>query len=235
LALNMLLVLLLAYTLQGTSLPHAKTCAFTSQLYLWLGSQNTSAYNWRQPKSKELIKTLEQIWCKVCLRCSAWLIQEDAKLVSKASQFAVVKKCIDCMLLCAGKAPAELCRTVCMVQIFPLSMKEAVSDCPACLGLQPEAAFQQYDVVHALLEVSIDRNSLIPLVMRLRWFPTTSGPQFADAGLQVCDPPMRPATQMHVSHGLRHLHGITVYATAIINQQHRHWLPCNLCVAQCVG
>ena len=55
-----------------------------------------------------------------------------------------------------------------MVQIFPLSMKEAVSDCPACLGLQPEAAFQQYDVVHALLEVSIDRNSFIPLVMRLR-------------------------------------------------------------------
>ena len=93
------------------------------------------------------------------------------------------------MLMCAGKAPAELCRTVCMVQIFPLSTKEAISDCPACLGLQPEAPFQQYDVVHALLEVSIDRNSFIPLVMRLRWFPTTSGPQFADAGLQVCDPP----------------------------------------------
>ncbi len=88
--------------------------------------------------------------------------------IKKVSQFAIVKKCSKCMLLCAGKAPAELCRTVCMVQIFPLSMKEAISDCPACLGLQPEAAFQQYDVVHALLEVSIDRNSFIPLVMRLR-------------------------------------------------------------------
>lgn len=121
-----------------------------------------------------------------------------------------------------------------MVQIFPLSMKEAISDCPACLGLQPEAAFQQYDVVHALLEVSINRNSFIPLVMRLRWFPTTSGPQFADAGLQVCDPPMRPAAQVHVLHGLHNLQNVIS-----MPQQSKSTTPSlvalQLCVAQFAG
>ena len=73
-----------------------------------------------------------------------------------------------------------------MVQIFPYSMKEAVSDCPACTRMDPQTGFEQYDVVHALLKVSVHKDSFIPLAMRLRWFPSTSGPQFADAGIQVC-------------------------------------------------
>ena len=93
--------------------------------------------------------------------------------------------CMKPQFVYADDAPAELCQAVCMVQIFPSSKAEAVSSCPACILMAPEPGFQQYDVVHALLEGSVHRNSYIPMVMRLRWFPTTSGPQFADAGLQV--------------------------------------------------
>lgn len=93
-------------------------------------------------------------------------------------------KALVCLLL-ADTEPQGLCQSVCIVQIFPFAAKEALTDCPACTGLQPEAGFEQYDIVHALLEVSINRDSLLPTVMRLRWFPTTSGPQFAAAGLEV--------------------------------------------------
>ncbi len=72
-----------------------------------------------------------------------------------------------------------------MVQYYPLDMKQNLTDCPACISQQPEAGYEQYDSVHAMLEVYINRSSLIPEVMRLRWFPTTSDPIFADAGIQV--------------------------------------------------
>jgi len=71
------------------------------------------------------------------------------------------------------------------VQYYPSSQQEALSDCPACMGLQPETGFEQYDIVHAFLEISVNRESFLPNVMRLRWFPSTSAPQFADAGIQV--------------------------------------------------
>lgn len=86
----------------------------------------------------------------------------------------------------AEEAPGKLCQTVCMVQIFPLSAKEALTDCPACTGLQPELGFQQFDIVHAMMEISINQESYIPTTMRLRWFPTTAGPQLAAGGLEVC-------------------------------------------------
>ena len=122
-----------------------------------------------------------------------------------------------------------------MVQIFPLSMKEAISDCPACMGLQSEAAFQQYDIVHALLEVSIDRNSFTPLVMRLRWFPTTSGPQFADAGIPVCDPPIRPAAQMHVLHAISQHSRQNSICHSKIQSTASSLDALQLCVTQCAG
>ncbi|DBA85466.1 TPA: hypothetical protein ACH3X2_000417 [Trebouxia sp. C0005] len=78
----------------------------------------------------------------------------------------------------------KLCETVCMVQYYPLDMKQNLTDCQACISQQPEAGYEQYDNVHAMLEVHIKRSSLIPEVMRLRWFPTTSDPIFADAGIQ---------------------------------------------------
>ncbi len=72
-----------------------------------------------------------------------------------------------------------------MVQYYPLNMKQNLTDCSACIIQQPEVGYEQYDNVHAMLEVHINRSSLIPEVMRLRWFPTTSDPIFADAGIQV--------------------------------------------------
>ena len=85
----------------------------------------------------------------------------------------------------ADEDPDKLCQTVCMVQYFPLSMKQNLTDCPACVNQQAELGYEQYDNVHAMFEISINRSSLLPEVMRLRWFPTTSDPIFADAGIQV--------------------------------------------------
>ncbi|KAL0049131.1 hypothetical protein WJX82_007250 [Trebouxia sp. C0006] len=50
----------------------------------------------------------------------------------------------------------KLCETVCMVQYYPLDMKQNLTDCPACINQQSEVG----------------------------WFPTTSDPIFADAGIQ---------------------------------------------------
>ena len=72
-----------------------------------------------------------------------------------------------------------------MVQYFPLNMKQNLTDCPACVHQHQEVGYEQYDNVHAIFEVSVNRSSLVPEVMRLRWFPTTSDPIFADAGIQV--------------------------------------------------
>ncbi|KAL3143486.1 hypothetical protein ABBQ38_002293 [Trebouxia sp. C0009 RCD-2024] len=79
---------------------------------------------------------------------------------------------------------AKLCQTVCMLQYFPLHAKEDLTDCPACIDQQPEEGYAQYDNVHAILEVHVNRSSLLPEVMRLRWFPTTSDPIFAQSGIQ---------------------------------------------------
>lgn len=79
---------------------------------------------------------------------------------------------------------AKLCQTVCMLQYFPLHAKENLTDCPACIDQQPEEGYAQYDNVHAILEVHVNRSSLLPEVMRLRWFPTTSDPIFAQSGIQ---------------------------------------------------
>lgn len=87
--------------------------------------------------------------------------------------------------LLADEDSDKLCQTVCMVQYFPLDLKQNLTDCPACVNQQAEVGYEQYDNVHAMLEVSINRSSLLPEVMRLRWFPTTSDPIFADAGIQV--------------------------------------------------
>lgn len=72
-----------------------------------------------------------------------------------------------------------------MLQYFPLSAKENLTDCPACIDQQAEEGYAQYDNVHAILEVHVNRSSLLPEVMRLRWFPTTSDPIFAQSGIQV--------------------------------------------------
>lgn len=90
----------------------------------------------------------------------------------------------------------KLCETVCMVQYYPLNMKQNLTDCPACISQQPEVGYEQYDNVHAMLEVYINRSSLIPEVMRLRWFPTTSDPIFADAGIQR----ELPQLEAHIIH-----------------------------------
>ncbi|DBA75882.1 TPA: Serine/threonine-protein kinase Nek3 [Trebouxia sp. C0004] len=88
------------------------------------------------------------------------------------------------LLQMKDKDAEKLCETVCMVQYYPLNMKQNLTDCPACIIHQPEVGYEQYDNVHAMFEVHINRSSLIPEVMRLRWFPTTSDPIFADAGIQ---------------------------------------------------
>ena len=85
-----------------------------------------------------------------------------------------------------------------MVQYYPLNMKQNLTDCPACISQQPEVGYEQYDNVHAMLEVYINRSSLIPEVMRLRWFPTTSDPIFADAGIQVM--PMDSRASLRLCH-----------------------------------
>lgn len=96
-----------------------------------------------------------------------------------------VRASTDEMTSCADEDAQKLCETVCMVQYYPLDMKQNLTDCQACISQQPDAGYEQYDNVHAMLEVHIKRSSLIPEVMRLRWFPTTSDPIFADAGIQV--------------------------------------------------
>ncbi len=94
-----------------------------------------------------------------------------------------------------------------MVQYYPLDMKQNLTDCPACINQQPEVGYEQYDSVHAMLEVYINRSSLIPEVMRLRWFPTTSDPIFADAGIQVMDStaPHSPLTFCHQIQCIAHV------------------------------
>ena len=73
-----------------------------------------------------------------------------------------------------------------MVQYFPLSAKQHLTDCPACTEQQPEEEYAEYDNVHVILEVSINRSSLVPEVMRpYRGAPKTSDPYFANAGIQV--------------------------------------------------
>ncbi|KAL0038677.1 hypothetical protein WJX79_002702 [Trebouxia sp. C0005] len=173
-----------AYTfIPNSLLPEKEYQAFYTRVYRVVGEKIL-------PMKQGLLDVQANVLSTHCpllgYSCRGYLMSGSASITHTSQELLQLK----------SKAPAELCRTVCMVQIFPLSMKEAISDCPACLSLQPDAAFQQYDIVHALLEVSIDRNSLIPLVMRLRWFPTTSGPQFANAGLQR----ELPQLEQHIIH-----------------------------------
>ena len=86
----------------------------------------------------------------------------------------------------AEEDSAKLCKTVCMVQYFPLTAKQNLADCPACLDQRPEEVYAQYDNVRVILEVSVNRSSLVPEVMRpYRGAPKTSDPYFADAGIKV--------------------------------------------------
>ena len=85
----------------------------------------------------------------------------------------------------ADENSARLCETVCMVQYFPMHLKENLTDCPACIAQQAEVGYEQYDHLHAMLEVSINSSSLLPEVMRLRWFPTSDDPVFSESGIQV--------------------------------------------------
>ena len=92
---------------------------------------------------------------------------------------------ISCLLY-ADEDSRQLCETVCMVQYFPVDVKEHVTDCKACAAQQSEVGYEQYDQLHAMLEVSINSNSLLPEVMRLRWFPTNDDPIFSgESGIQV--------------------------------------------------
>lgn len=92
-------------------------------------------------------------------------------------------------MLSVDEAPDILCQTICMVQYYPLYEKQNLTDCAACINQQPEVGYEQYDNVHAMLEVSVNRSSLLPEVMRLRWFPTTSDPIFSESGIQVQNQP----------------------------------------------
>ena len=85
----------------------------------------------------------------------------------------------------ADENSAQLCETVCMVQYFPIHSKGNLTDCSACIAQQPEVGYEQYDHLHAMLEVSINSSSLLPEVMRLRWFPTSDDPVFSESGIQV--------------------------------------------------
>lgn len=108
-----------------------------------------------------------------------------ASPLPRLSLFIPVITCSDMLFHCADTDSAKLCQTVCMLQYFPLHAKENLTDCPACIDQQPEEGYAQYDNVHAILEVHVNRSSLLPEVMRLRWFPTTSDPIFAQSGIQV--------------------------------------------------
>lgn len=109
LALNMLPVLPLAYTLQGMSLPHAKTCAFTSKLYVWLGSQHTSAY---QLETAKTAKSSLQLWCHMCASAHTRYYA-----ISTVSQFAgnMCSKVVCCymqaQLLQNYAGPSAWCRS----------------------------------------------------------------------------------------------------------------------------
>ena len=82
-----------------------------------------------------------------------------------------------------------------MVQYFPLAAKQNLTDCQACMHHQPEPEYAQYDSVHVILEVSINRSSLVPEAMRpYRGVPKSSDPYFAEAGIQVQQRPSLEAS-----------------------------------------
>lgn len=86
----------------------------------------------------------------------------------------------------AEEDSAKLCKSVCMVQYFPPSAKQRLTDCAACIDQQPEEEYARFDNVHVILEVAINRSSLVPEAMRAyRGAPKTSDPYFADAGIKV--------------------------------------------------
>lgn len=70
--------------------------------------------------------------------------------------------------------------------VLPLTAKQNLTDCQACMHHQPEPEYAQYDSVHVILEVSVNRSSLVPEAMRpYRGVPKSSDPYFAEAGIQV--------------------------------------------------
>ena len=88
----------------------------------------------------------------------------------------------------AGRAASNVCLATCMLQISPEADMTHAADCPACASLPRQTGFEQFDAVHAVVVVSINRHSFLPNAMRLKWNPSTSKAQLTADLAKV--PPM---------------------------------------------
>ena len=84
---------------------------------------------------------------------------------------------------CADADSKQLCTWACVIQVHPV--KELMADCPACQALHSEPGFEDFDSAISVREMSITRDSLLPMAMKTLWSPSQLESHYQSIGAQV--------------------------------------------------